>query len=509
MEKNKKENYWGIMKNRKIICGIVFLFLFFLSNETIWAAEKYATIVNPVRSRELWKDKSLKPIEKQYEIINNNEVKATWLLQDDVLDDEELIDKIKGFNEKQEVGVFLEISKNLALKSRVYFDEQRPWHDPGIIFLSAYERYDRKKLIDKIMNNFYKSFGYFPKSVGAWWIDSYSLSYLENKYGIKTALICADQKTTDNYGIWGQWWGYPYFPSKNNILAPGDSKVLVIQWALRDPDKAFFGSGPKVSNYSMQANDYISQELDIKYFEKLANIYFDQRNRLGQITVGLETGIESVGFIDEYQRQIKWIKSEGIISTKMSEIADSYKEAYGKNPTEIQIEEWKLTPQYRENKKLGERINYKNNLVFADYYEKDEGSFLDRIYNEKKLIKKRFFPENFIAYFVAFIVGILVVKKWPERKWLLIVGISWILIFLLEKLRYSVVDGEKMFGFLIDNFRFFGITNKGRIINGDLSNLVAKSMLKLKIKVSSYFGWVVLGVIVNRIYENIIKTRKN
>lgn len=497
------------MNKKNIVCLMMMVFFVSVGTKSTLAMEKYATIVNPVRSRELWKDKSLKPIDEQYEIISNNGLKATWLLQDDVLDDKELVDKIKNFDNKQELGIFLEISKNLALKSRVYFDEQRPWYDPGVIFLSAYEREDRVKLIDKMMADFKKSFGYWPKSVSAWWIDSYSLNYLENKYGIKSAMIVTDQKTTDNYGVWGQWWGYPYFPSKNNILAPGDSKVLVIQWALRDPEKAFLGSGPKVSNYSMQANDYVSQGLDTKYFEKLAEIYFDPRNKLGQITVGLETGIESVDFIDEYRRQIEWIKNEEIKSTTMSEIADKYKEIYVVNPTEIWIDEWKLTPKYRENKKLRERIDYKDNLVFADYYKKDENGFLNRIYERKNLIKKALLPKEIWLVLMAAMAGVLLVILWPKNKLFLILASFWILLWLISRARYSVIGGEKMFGILIDNFRFLGVTGKWRIVNNDLPNLVAKSMLKLDIRGIYLIGWVLLGVLTAKIYGKFIKRGKN
>lgn len=502
----------GILTNKLIrICLVVSCLLLFIViyPEKVLANGKYATIVNPVRSRGLWKDKSLKPIEDQYQAIDNLELKATWLIQNDVFEDKELIEKIKKFNDKQELGIFLEISKDLALKSRVYFDEQRPWYDPGVLFLSAYSREDRKKLIDRMMKDFERTFGYFPKSVGAWWIDSYSMSYLEDRYGIKTALICADQKTTDNYGIWGQWWGYPYYPAKDNILVPGNSKTLVIQWALRDPELAYFGEGPAVSNYSLQANDYINQGLDIRYFEKIANIYFDPRNKLGQITVGLETGIESVDYLDEYINQLKWIKDNKIKDLTMTEIEKKYRETYGKNPNQIMIGGWKMTPDYRENLRLGERIDYKRGLVFADYYQKDEQEFLNRVYEEKNLIKKRWVSKEILLSLMAIIIGIIISKLWPKRKWILILGVTWILLWLIEKSRYSVIEGEKMFGFLIDNFRFLGIGSRGRIINGDLSNLVAKSMLKLDIKEIDLVGWAILGVVITKIYEKIIKTGKN
>jgi hypothetical protein len=319
----------------------------------------------------------------------------------------------------------------------------------------------------------------------------------------------ADQKTTDNYGIWGQWWGYPYYPANDNILIPGNSKILVIQWALRDPQLAYHGEGPKISNYSLQANDYINQGLDIKYFEKLANIYFDSRNELGQITIGLETGIESVGYIDEYKKQLQWIKDNKINDLTMTEMEMKYREKYGGNPDDIKIEEWNMTPNFRENIKLGEKIDYKKNYVFADYYEKDERPFLNRVYEEKKLIKKGLISKEILLYLLAIIIGIIIAKIWPKKRWVVILFFVWIALLLAARLRYSVIEGEKMFGFLLDNFRFLGATSRGRIINGDLSNLVAKSMLKLDLRGIYLTGWTILGVMVTKIYEKIIERRKN
>jgi hypothetical protein len=449
-------------------------------NGEVWANEKYTTIINPVRSRELWKDKSLKPIEDQHKIIKENNFKATWLLQNDVLQDEELITKIKEFDDKQELGIFLEISRNLALRSRIYFDEQRPWYDPGVVFLSAYNREDRVKLIDKMMVDFKDTFGYRPKSVGAWWIDSYSQQYLENKYGIKTILICSDQKTTDSYGIWGQWWGYPYFPSKDNIIAPGKSEMLVLQWALRDTEKAFFGEGPLVSNFSMQANDYISQGLDINYFEKLATIYLDEKNKLGQITVGLETGIESVPFINEYKKQLDWIKNNEIKTVTMSEMTDEYKRIYEGNPEEVWIGDWKMTGKYRENKKLREKISYEDDMVFKDYYEKDDANFLNRIYSPENLTKKKIFDNKLLINILIMAVGLLVIIKY-KKKGIILVILVLTMCWMITHVRYSVVDGQRLIGFLIDEFRFVGINMQTGIVNTDLSNLVAKSMLKIKL----------------------------
>ncbi len=467
------------------------------------AMEKTAIIVNPIRSRELWKDKTTKPLDDQYRIIKENGLKATWLIQNDVLSDKEIMDKIINFNDDQEIGIFLEVSKNLAIKSRVYFEEQKPWYDPGVVFLSGYDPKERAMIIDKMMSDFKQKFGYFPKAVGAWWIDSVSLNYLENKYGIKNAMIVTDQKTTDNYGIWGQWWGYPYHPDTSNILVPGKMNVLITQWALRDPEKAFFGSGPKVSNFSMQANDYISQGLKIDYFEKLANIYFDERNKLGIITVGLETGLESVDFIDEYKKQLDWIKENNIETFKMTDLSIKYDQLYNGNPKEIFIGNWLLTPTYRENVVLGEKINYQHGWYFKDHFKKDSQSFLNRIYNQNNLMKK---PINWL--WLGGLIGFLIVKKLKKKWWIAVVGL--IIWFGLIHLRYTKIEEVSMIGVLIDNFRFIGINSSFKIINQDLENLIAKSMLKLKIGNSELIWWLLVGIIIGKIHDlwNLIVKRK-
>lgn len=491
-------------KSRRFVKTILILGLMgvFGSKESL-ASEKLATIVNPVRSRELWKDKTLKPIEDQYKIINELDLKATWLVQNDAVRDKELTATIKQFDQKHEVGIFLEVSQELAKRARVYYPINRPWYSPEAVLLSGYSRDDRVKLIDRIMKDFKDTFDYWPKSVGAWWIDSYSFEYLEKRYGIKTAMIVADQRTTDNYGVWGQWWGYPYYPAKENILAPGNSKVLIIQWALRDPEMAYLGEGPKTSNYSLQANDYISQGLDIKYFEKLASIYFDKRNILGQITVGLETGMESEGFMDEYKKQVEWIKNNHITGVTMTEMENKYRQVYGENPSEVRIGEWLMTPNFRENKKLGDRVDYIKGVVFGDYYEKDTSTFLNRIYTKDNLVNGGRFPYLELALILV-TGGCLYFKI----NWIAMGG-GILGLKMMEHLRYSMVNGEKLIGFLIDNFRFVGVTDKIRFINGDLSNLVAQSMLKMEIKEIYYLIWLLICLLVGVVYGRYIKTKKN
>lgn len=521
------------MEIKKYLTNLVFFLVFIcLVSQTnqVFANEKYVTIVNPLRNRELWQDKTLKPLNDQYQVINKLALKATWLVQDDVFDDQELIKKIKEFNQDQELGLFLEISSSLAQKARVYYPTQIEWYSPKVVFLSAYSPSDRKKLIDQMIFNFKNTFGYLPKSAGAWWIDSFSQQYLENKYGISTVMIVADQRTTDKYGVWGQWWGYPYHPSPNNILVPGNSKTVVIQWAQRDLEKAYQGSGPLVSNYSLQANDYTSQGLDFNYFKNLANQYLSVE-KLGQITVGLETGMESIGHEQEYEKQLKWLADIKIISLKMSDFGDKYRQVYeNKNPEKIILGNWTLTPEYRENKVLNEKTIYQPNISFVDKFIAEKDAFLNRVLplsTDKQVIRywpiflilipilcwlgksvspvlfililylpifrsyyqsgwKIFFgPQiNNLILWQTLILAIGALLSIKINKKLKINWSSWLSVWIFNLLiftaRFSIINGKYYLGFLLDNFRFLGISLGGglRFLNQDLLGYIATTMLK-------------------------------
>lgn len=382
--------------------------------EGINCDNRYLTLVNPVRGRSLWNDKSLNPIKDQYNLINTDNLPATWLLQYDVLSDEELLKTIKGFDAKQELGVFLEVSPKFADEARVIYPLGMPWFYPNVVLLSAYSQTERRKLIDKLFTEFKNSFGFYPKSVGAWWIDSYSLNYMKEKYGIKAAMIVADQLTTDRYGVWGQWWGVPYYPSKANILTPAASleqkqNVVMVQWAQRDPLQAY-GESPKYSNYSLQANDYIRQGKDTKYFQNLTNIYLDCQNKLGQITVGLETGIESVGYINEYKNQLDYLKQQkNIRPVTMSQFADYFALVYPDFPKEetlsYQNSVWSLTIKRRTNSLLGDATYYQPQIAFSDYFLPDKNSFLDRrLISENKQKDIPYYPYFILA---AILLGVV------------------------------------------------------------------------------------------------------
>jgi len=452
------------MTRKKLVLFFLTFFFFWgstkvLAQEKIGCQNRYLTLINPVRGRNLWLDQSLKPLEDQYGLIKEYRFSATWLLQYDALVDEEIISFVRSnFSDNQEMGLFLEVSPDLAQYSRVIYPHGVAWFDPQAVFLSGYTRSARKKLIDTAFTKFKETFGDYPVSVGAWWIDSYSLQYLEKKYDIESVLIVADQKTTDDYGVWGQWWGVPYYPSRANVLIPAQSEkskvnLVVLQWAQRDFSKAY-GEGPNFSNYSLQANDYPERGLDTFYFKKLINNYLDCSLPFGQITVGLETGIESVKSFSEYQNQLGLLASiEDLQAATMSQFSARFQNYYSSNPGKVVLKdeesEWILTPQKRENKYLKEDIIYEDNLAFIDYFIADQSDFLDR----KLPINRVKTESNFYLFLVplAFILGFVIYARFSLLKYYWGVSLFIFASFLTTFLSYSKFGYKVYFGPVLKN----------------------------------------------------------
>lgn len=302
----------------------IFWLLFLLSVSLIFPKITFAqnynsfiTVVNPIRGRDFWDLQNQKvetSVKGQAEILQKANIPATWLIRFDALDEKGIIDALS--NLLDEKGLFLEVTPSWAKNAQVTYRISKNWHDAGSAFLTGYDRVEREKLIDSAFSEFKKVFGNYPSSVGAWWIDSFSLDYMQKKYGITAALIVSDQYSTDNYQIWGQYFGTPYYPDRQNALRPAQSvqnkiSVVLTQWAARDPVNGY-GSGVFDSTFSIQANDYIDyHNLDIKYFEKLLDIYTKQNfNSFGQMVVGLENTYEWQKYFPEYQKQIDVISKK-------------------------------------------------------------------------------------------------------------------------------------------------------------------------------------------------------
>ncbi len=326
-----------MMRNLLVIAISFFIFV-----PSVYASERFINIVNPVRVSKYNLNTSVS-INAQYEIINKFNLPATWLLTLDVLGDKNAINTLKNFDKNQELGIFLEISQDSADKSGIVYHNTGSWHFANAVFLSGYTQEERIKFIDTVFAEFKEQFGYYPVSVGAWWVDSFSLQYMHDKYGVIANLSCADQYSTDNYQIWGTYWSTPYYPSIIHAGIPAQSPenkigVVTMQWAPRDPRRGYYSSLYSTQDY------FTTPKLDINYFSNLIDVF-------SQVTVGLEGDFSPDVYRGEFTNQIQVVAQKTATKVTMGDFAKWYKNKFPDVSPEQKINFdgmiWYQSPYYR------------------------------------------------------------------------------------------------------------------------------------------------------------------
>ncbi len=317
-----------------IVAFLFFSFLFIGFIQPVLAEDnnRFVVIANPVRISSYTKSPS-ESLKSEYEVIKKKSLLATWLLTYDALNNKEILSVVKIMDNKQEFGIFLEVTDNFSDEAGVKYNNTGFWHHASSVFLSGYIQDERKLLIDTVFEKFKNILGYYPISVGSWWTDSYSLSYMRDKYGITANLVCSDQFATDGYQIWGQPWQIPYYPSKyhsgvfaSNLAVKLD--VVNLQWASRDPLNGYYSSLFSTQDYLLRGKG-----LDTAYFEKLVRLYSNQgKNEFGQITVGLEADLSPEGYEEEFFKQMSLVSGlrdrEGLKILTMKDFSDWYRKKY-------------------------------------------------------------------------------------------------------------------------------------------------------------------------------------
>ena len=284
------------------------------------------TIINPIRGNGLGheNDDLLASLKAQWQVTKDEGVNATWLFQYSAMEIPGMTEYAKREMKGQEFGLLFEIDGNAAEKARVRFRGQRAWYASDGLFLMSYDAQERRRMIDTAFFLFKKTFGYYPKTVGAWWIGGDSLSYMQKKYGITAVLRAADQFNLDFYSIWGTPWNIPYLPSRENEGIPAHSyeesvKVVVLQWAIRDPLEGY-----RDPLFSLQ--DYMMKGYTPGYVNYLASIYLQKP--LGNMVMGLENG----GTIETFRQSYKTMltKAKEMQETGSADIlqAQSYAERF-------------------------------------------------------------------------------------------------------------------------------------------------------------------------------------
>jgi hypothetical protein len=190
---------------------------------------------------------------QQVQLVRQANLPATFALQYDALMDtnyQTLFEQQLGTND--EIAAWWEIPQELVERAGLVWRGQAEW-DPtsDVDFSCGYTPAERIQLVDAYMADFKAIFGYYPKTVGSWYIDEVTLAYMESKYGIVASCNCKDQIGTDSYTLWGSYWNQAYYPSALNAYMPaqtgaGQINVPIFRMLGSDPIYQYGGYSPGV-----------------------------------------------------------------------------------------------------------------------------------------------------------------------------------------------------------------------------------------------------------------------
>lgn len=164
---------------------------------------------------------------RELALVNKYNFPATFLLQYDALIDSRY--KALFLSNKRaniEIGAWWEITQPHVEAAGLKWRGAHAWvSNADVGFATGYTKAEREKLVDVYMQKFREIYGTYPKSVGSWYIDAYTLGYMSSKYHIVASCICKDQIGTDGYTLWGGYWNQAYYPSKVNAYMPAQTEA--------------------------------------------------------------------------------------------------------------------------------------------------------------------------------------------------------------------------------------------------------------------------------------------
>jgi len=205
---------------------------FLLSNFTSFAGSpRIVNIVNFIRQVEprdaaITEDVLYETVHQQIVQLNKYNLPGTFLLQYDALINPRYQKLLKNdLNSDSEIGGWWQITQPHVEAAGLKWRGIYPWDwHANVGFSTGYSPEEREKLVDVYMEKFKSIFGKYPASVGSWFIDSHTLGYMYDKYGIVASCNCKDQYGTDGYTMWGGYWNQAYYPSRKNAYMPAQTK---------------------------------------------------------------------------------------------------------------------------------------------------------------------------------------------------------------------------------------------------------------------------------------------
>lgn len=278
------------------------------------STEQRILFLNQVRGEECCDPGHLEHLQLQLSTFQKHQLPANFAIRYDALTDSRYISLIKNFqtglrSPTSDLGIFLEITPSLAKASGVQYNtnEQvsRPslegrtpslrnedmaggvenkedlskWYEAQHVYPLGYSLEDRKKLVDTAFAEFRKQFGTTPSFTVGWIVDTPTLNYIREKYGVTVHQITREQWGTDSYTLDGGPVHYPYLGNKNWSFLPStdqpttDQSTLILRQTISDP---LFNYGDSTSAFTSQPNDYSRDGKDFDYYKKLLDQVLSQ-----------------------------------------------------------------------------------------------------------------------------------------------------------------------------------------------------------------------------------------
>lgn len=158
--------------------------------------------------------------------LNDYGFRGTFLLQYDALINPAFQKLMKkAATQGHEVGAWWEITEPHVKEAGIEWRGRYPWDwHANVGFATGYTPQERERLVDVYMEKFHSIFGYYPASVGSWFIDAHTLAYMYDRYDIVASCNCKDQVGTDGYTLWGGYWNQAYYPSRLNAYMPAQTE---------------------------------------------------------------------------------------------------------------------------------------------------------------------------------------------------------------------------------------------------------------------------------------------
>lgn len=279
-------------------------------------------------------------------LVNEYKLPATFLIQYDALCNEEYVSIFKSeAGENIELGFWYEVVEPLTSDIGIPYNSARgykwDWNiDPG--FAISYPNDIKEKLIDRAMEKFKEVFGYYPRTVCSWVLDTYTVNYLCKKYDIDALGICRDQVNTDAYTMVGGYFNGIYYPSVNNMFTPAGSEGMQNKtpiFRLLGPDPIHNYDGAKYCSegekcrgvYTLEPACIAGRtESTVDWFFR--TYYENESLDIAYTQLGQENSFAMFDLVTPLRMQFEKLIARGVKFEKMCDTGAAFKAKYSLTP---------------------------------------------------------------------------------------------------------------------------------------------------------------------------------